>query len=99
MHTLTCTYKCRYGVAAENGRKDGKAVVSKGKSEDPSATLMMLPSDLALVQDAKLRACVQDAKLRACVQILRQKPRVMVRRDFAGAFQKLEEVGTVRLGS
>ena len=89
MHTHTSTYTRRYGVAAENGRKDGKAIVSKGKSEDPSATLMMLPSDLALVQDDKLRAWVQ----------IYAKNQDLWFKDFANAFQKLEELGTVRLGS
>jgi len=50
---------------------------------------MMLPSDLALVQDDKLRAWVQ----------IYAKNQDLWFKDFANAFQKLEELGTVRLGS
>ena len=50
--------KLQYAVAAENGRKDGKAVFWKEKTSDPSIKLMMLPSDIALLKDDKFRPWV-----------------------------------------
>ena len=51
--------------------------------QDPSGTLMMLPSDLVLVQDAKFRTYVD----------LYAKDKDRFYGDFAAAFQKLEELG------
>lgn len=52
--------------------------------KDPSGTLMMLPSDLVLVQDDAFRKHV-DAYA---------KDKALFYADFAAAFQKLEELGT-----
>ena len=55
--------------------------------EDPSGKLMMLPSDIALIQDKKFRKYVQ----------MYAKDNELFRKDFAAAFQKLEELGTKNL--
>jgi cytochrome c peroxidase len=51
--------------------------------QDPSGTLMMLPSDLVLVQDDKFRVYVD----------MYAKDKAKFYSDFAAAFQKLEELG------
>ncbi len=67
---------------AENWTPDASKPLFQYK--DPSGTLMMLPSDMCLVQDAAfmqhVEAYAQDQQL--------------FFRDFAAAFQKLEELGT-----
>mmetsp|Transcript_6715 Transcript_6715/g.22054 ORF Transcript_6715/g.22054 Transcript_6715/m.22054 type:complete len:316 (+) Transcript_6715:21-968(+) len=55
--------------------------------EDPSGKLMMLPSDIALIQDKKMRQYVQ----------MYAKDKELFFKDFAAAFQKLEELGTKNL--
>jgi len=50
---------------------------------DPSGKLMMLPSDLALVQDAAMKKHVEAYA----------KDEALFFKDFAAAFQKLEELG------
>ncbi|EOD30680.1 cytochrome C peroxidase [Emiliania huxleyi CCMP1516] len=52
--------------------------------EDPSGKLMMLPSDIALIQDKKMRQYVQ----------MYAKDKELFFKEFAAAFQKLEELGT-----
>ena len=81
--------KLQYAVAAEGGRKDGKAVFWKERTGDPSTKLMMLPSDIALIEDAKFRPIVQQ-------YANNQKQWFQ---DFAAAFQKLEELGTENLSA
>jgi cytochrome c peroxidase len=61
--------------------------MAKFQFKDPSGTLMMLPSDLVLVQDAKLKPYVE----------LYAKDKKLFYKDFAAAFQKLEELGTKNL--
>jgi len=51
--------------------------------EDPSGKLMMLPADLALIQDAEFRKYVEEYA----------KDEDLFFKDFAAAFQKLEELG------
>jgi len=55
--------------------------------EDPSGKLMMLPSDIALIQDKTFRQYV----------VMYSKDRDLFFKDFAAAFQKLEELGTKNL--
>jgi len=55
--------------------------------EDPSGKLMMLPSDIVLVQDSDFRKYVQ----------MYAKDSKLFFNDFAAAFQKLEELGTSNL--
>ena len=55
--------------------------------EDPSGKLMMLPSDIALIQDKKMRQYVQ----------MYAKDKELFFKEFAAAFQKLEELGTKNL--
>jgi cytochrome c peroxidase len=57
--------------------------------KDPSATLMMLPSDLVLIQDAGFKKYVE----------LYAKDPKLFYADFAQAFQTLEELGTSNLVS
>jgi len=51
--------------------------------EDPSGQLMMLPADLALIQDPEFKKIVEDYA----------KDEDKFFKDFAAAFQKLEELG------
>ena len=55
--------------------------------KDPSGTLMMLPSDLVLIQDAGFKKYVE----------LYAKDKKLFYADFAQAFQTLEELGTSAL--
>ena len=55
--------------------------------EDPTGKLMMLPSDIVLVQDKKFRQYVKEYA----------KDQQLFFKDFAAAFQKLEELGTKNL--
>jgi cytochrome c peroxidase len=55
--------------------------------EDPSGKLMMLPSDLALVQDKNFRPFVQ----------MYAKDNAMFVKDFTAAYTKLTELGTKNL--
>mmetsp|Transcript_59050 Transcript_59050/g.131626 ORF Transcript_59050/g.131626 Transcript_59050/m.131626 type:complete len:231 (-) Transcript_59050:174-866(-) len=55
--------------------------------EDPSGKLMMLPSDIVLIQDKKFRKYVQ----------MYAKDNELFFKDFAAAFIKLEELGTKNL--
>ena len=55
----------------------------KFQFKDPSGTLMMLPSDLVLVQDDKLRPYVE----------MYAKDKKLFYADFAAAFAKLIELG------
>mmetsp|Transcript_9718 Transcript_9718/g.31263 ORF Transcript_9718/g.31263 Transcript_9718/m.31263 type:complete len:268 (+) Transcript_9718:54-857(+) len=55
--------------------------------EDPSGKLMMLPSDIALLQDKTFRQYV----------VTYSKDNQLFFTDFAAAFQKLEELGTKNL--
>jgi cytochrome c peroxidase len=57
--------------------------------EDPSGKLMMLPSDIVLIQDAKFRKWVKTYA----------KDKELFFKDFAKAFTKLEELGTKGLMS
>jgi len=57
--------------------------------EDPSGKLMMLPSDIALIQDKKFREYVK----------MYAKDKDLFFKDFAAAFVKLEELGTKNLKS
>jgi len=57
--------------------------------EDPSGKLMMLPSDMALLQDKKFRAYVK----------MYAKDNDLFFKDFTAAFAKLEELGTKNLKS
>ena len=57
--------------------------------EDPSGKLMMLPSDIALLQDKKFRPFVQ----------MYAKDNALFFKDFTAAFVKLEELGTKNLKS
>jgi len=57
--------------------------------EDPSGKLMMLPSDMALLQDKKFRTYVK----------MYAKDNDLFFKDFAAAFVKLEELGTKNLKS
>ena len=57
--------------------------------EDPSGKLMMLPSDIVLIQDAKFRKWVKTYA----------KDKELFFKDFAKAFTKLEELGTKGLVS
>ena len=59
----------------------------KFQYKDPSGTLMMLPSDLVLVQDPKFKTHVERYAA----------DKALFFRDFAAAFQKLEELGTAGL--
>jgi cytochrome c peroxidase len=61
-----------------------QAVFWKENTGDPSTKLMMLPSDIALLQDAKFKIWVQQYA----------KNQKLWFADFAKAFQKLEELGT-----
>ena len=56
----------------------------KFQYKDPSGTLMMLPSDLVLIQDDKFKKYVEAYA----------KDKKLFYADFAAAFQKLEELGT-----
>jgi cytochrome c peroxidase len=56
----------------------------KFQFKDPSGTLMMLPSDLVLTQDAAFKKYVEAYA----------KDKKLFYADFAAAFQKLEELGT-----
>ncbi len=75
------------------GAKDGAAYwtpdprAPKFQFQDPSGTLMMLPSDLVLVQDAQFKPFVEAYA----------KDKALFFSDFAAAFQKLEELGTAGL--
>ncbi|KAL1499484.1 hypothetical protein AB1Y20_011687 [Prymnesium parvum] len=55
--------------------------------EDPSGKLMMLPSDIVLIQDNKFRSYVK----------MYAKDQALFFSDFAAAFQKLEELGCKNL--
>jgi catalase (peroxidase I) len=55
--------------------------------EDPSGKLMMLPSDLALVQDKNFRPFVQ----------MYAKDNALFVKDFTAAYTKLTELGTKNL--
>ena len=55
--------------------------------EDPSGKLMMLPSDIVLIQDKNFRKYVVEYA----------KDQSLFFKDFAAAFQKLEELGTKNL--
>ena len=55
--------------------------------EDPSGKLMMLPSDIVLIQDKNFRKYVVEYS----------KDQKLFFKDFAAAFQKLEELGTKNL--
>ena len=57
--------------------------------QDPSGKLMMLPSDLALIEDPEFMKYVQ----------LYAKDQKTFFKDFSVAFQKLEELGTKDLFS
>ena len=56
---------------------------AKFQYKDPSGTLMMLPSDLVLVQDEKFKPLVA----------MYAKDKALFYTDFAAAFQKLLELG------
>ena len=60
---------------------------SKLQYRDKSGTLMMLPSDLVLVQDESFKKHV----------LAYAKDQALFYADFASAFQKLEELGTSSL--
>jgi cytochrome c peroxidase len=65
-------------------------VLSQGgkfQYQDPSGKLMMLPSDIALIEDPKFKQFVD----------VYAKDQKKFFTDFAAAFQKLEELGTNNL--
>lgn len=68
-----------------------KIIAQGGKFQyqDPSGKLMMLPSDLALIEDPEFMKYVQ----------LYAKEQKTFFKDFSIAFQKLEELGTKDLFS
>jgi Peroxidase len=60
---------------------------AKFQYEDPSKKLMMLPSDIALIEDPEFKQYVE----------IYAKDQKRFFKDFAAAFQKLEELGTENL--
>lgn len=60
---------------------------AKFQYKDPSGKLMMLPSDIVLIQDNKFKKYVE----------IYAKDEKKFFSDFAAAFQKLEELGTNNL--
>ncbi len=62
---------------------------SKLQYEDPTKKLMMLPSDLTLIEDSEFKKYVE----------IYSKDQKRFFNDFASAFQKLEELGTSNLTS
>ena len=61
----------------------------KYQYKDDSGTLMMLPSDLVLIEDPEFKKYVE----------LYAKEKKTFYKDFAAAFVKLEELGTKNLYS
>mmetsp|Transcript_25500 Transcript_25500/g.42555 ORF Transcript_25500/g.42555 Transcript_25500/m.42555 type:complete len:347 (+) Transcript_25500:65-1105(+) len=59
----------------------------KFQYQDPSGQLMMLPSDIVLLEDAKFKKFVD----------MYAKDQKLFFKDFAAAFQKLQELGTKNL--
>jgi len=62
----------------------GKAWTGPEQYEDPTGDLMMLPSDMVLIKDAKFRPIVEEFA----------KDEAKFFAEFAAAFQKLNELGT-----
>ena len=58
---------------------------SKFQYKDPSGQLMMLPSDIALIEDPKFRATSAQCLAKSQDEFFA---------DFAAAFEKLETLGT-----
>jgi cytochrome c peroxidase len=74
----------QYFVLLKNLKWDPDSKQSKFQFTDPSGKLMMLPSDIVLIQDSGFRAYVEKYASNNKVFFS----------DFAAAFQKLEELGT-----
>ena len=78
------TFNNIYFSLLVNLKWEPNVVNEHAQFKDPSGKLMMLPSDIVLIEDAKFRKYVD----------IYAKDQKKFFDDFAKAFQKLEELGT-----
>ena len=78
------TFNNLYFSLLVNLKWEPNVVNEHAQFKDPSGKLMMLPSDIVLIEDAKFRKYVD----------IYAKDQKKFFDDFAKAFQKLEELGT-----
>ena len=81
------TFNNLYFSLLVNLKWEPNVVNEHAQFKDPSGKLMMLPSDIALLQDKKWRPYVK----------MYAKDNELFKKDFAVAFQKLTELGTKNL--